>query len=54
MLPPGSYNVTATADQRNCNPSSSQPATVTDGGLATLNFTLTGAPILTLATRPDR
>jgi len=50
VLPPGSYMVTATAPQKNCNPSASQPATVVNGGVVTLNFTLTGTPIIALGT----
>ncbi len=48
VLPPGSYNVVASADQRNCTPSSSQPVTVGDGATATVNFGLTGNPLIDL------
>jgi hypothetical protein len=42
VLPPGSYNVTATDPLAGCTPSASSPATVTNGATTTLNFTLTG------------
>jgi hypothetical protein len=48
VLPPGSYSVLARADQRDCTPSSTKPANVTSGATVTLNFALTGAPVLTL------
>jgi hypothetical protein len=46
VLPPGSYNVTATDPLADCTPSASSPATVTNGATTTLNFTLTGAASL--------
>ena len=42
VLPPGSYNVTATDPASGCAPSASSPATVTNGTTTTRNFTLTG------------
>jgi hypothetical protein len=46
VLPPGSYTVTGTSALHNCNPSASQPATVVNGGVTTLNFTLTGTALI--------
>ncbi len=48
VLPPGAYNVQATAEQRNCTPSTSQPANVGNGGVVTLNFALGGTPEMIL------
>lgn len=42
VLPPGSYNVTATDPASGCTLSASQAATVTNGATTTLNFILTG------------
>ena len=41
-VPPGSYTVTASDPFRNCNPSSSQSVSVSNGGSSTANFCLTG------------
>jgi len=46
VLPPGSYNVTATDPASGCTASASQAATVTNGATTTLNFTLTGTASL--------
>lgn len=46
VLPPGSYDVTATDPASGCTPSASQAATVTNGATTTRNFTLTGAASL--------
>jgi hypothetical protein len=45
-LPPGNYNVSASAPDRRCAPSSSSPVSVTSGGSVTQNFCLTGSPKL--------
>jgi Carboxypeptidase regulatory-like domain len=45
VLPPGSYTVSASAPGRLCAASSSQSVAVSNGGTATKNFCLTGAPV---------
>jgi hypothetical protein len=45
-LPPGNYDVVATAEGRLCNPSSSAPVVVNDGQTSTQDFCLTGDPLL--------
>jgi hypothetical protein len=47
-LPPGTYTVTATDPFANCDPSSPQTVTITDGGTATADFCLTGTPLINL------
>ncbi len=45
-LVPATYDVTASAPDRACDPEPSQPATVTNGGNTVADFQLSGSPLL--------
>ena len=45
-LPPGNYTVTATDPFANCATSASQNITISNGGISTANFCLTGTPLI--------